>query len=154
MRKTLRSFAAALLAGMLAAPALAGPAPVQAPASKAKTYQLVVMTNPVPGQEAEFDRWYTEVHLPEVLTVPGFVRAQRFRLVPVPGNQAKWTCLAIYELETEEAVASVQELMRRFNAGEMTGTTSMDPDWLFNLFTASTPLIARGAGPLHGDKTQ
>ena len=120
------------------------PAVALAPVAQAKrNYVLIVMTNPVPGKEAEFDDWYTNVHLPEVLGVPGFVRAQRFRLVPVPGNPAKWTCLAIYELETAEAVASVQELMRRFNAGEMTSTTSMDPAWLFNLFEPSTAKIAR-----------
>src|SRR5690242_4404658 len=43
-------------------------------------YTFVVMTNPTPGKETEYNRWYNEQHIPDVLNVPGFVCAQRFRL--------------------------------------------------------------------------
>jgi hypothetical protein len=39
---------------------------------------LLVLTNPVPGREAEFNDWYDNRHVPEVLAVPGFVSCTRF----------------------------------------------------------------------------
>lgn len=43
---------------------------------------MVVQTNPKPGREDEFNAWYDNVHLKEVLQVPGFVAARRFELDP------------------------------------------------------------------------
>ncbi|NED90919.1 hypothetical protein G3I76_63920, partial [Streptomyces sp. SID11233] len=39
---------------------------------------LLVFTDPQPGREEEFNAWYDEVHLPDVLGVPGYTAAQRF----------------------------------------------------------------------------
>ena len=44
------------------------------------THRLIVFTQPAAGQEAEYNRWYDEVHLGDVLEVDGFVAAQRFAL--------------------------------------------------------------------------
>jgi hypothetical protein len=41
---------------------------------------FVVFTNPVEGKEATYNDWCDNRHLPDVLDVPGFVSAQRFRL--------------------------------------------------------------------------
>ena len=48
-------------------------------------YQYVVMTNAVEGRDAEFNEWYTNIHLKEVLEVPGFTAATRYRVVARPG---------------------------------------------------------------------
>jgi hypothetical protein len=37
-----------------------------------------VMTNAKPGRDQEFNDWYTNVHLPEVCSVPGIKSARRF----------------------------------------------------------------------------
>lgn len=57
------------------------------------------LTNPVKGREAEFAEWYDDRHLSEVLTVPGFVTAQRYRLSPSQrvGETPPWEYLALYE---------------------------------------------------------
>ena len=39
-----------------------------------------VLTHPVEGREADYNQWYTEIHLAEVLALPGFVAVQRFKL--------------------------------------------------------------------------
>lgn len=44
---------------------------------------LLVQTNSVAGREDEFNRWYSETHLADVLAVPGGVRAQPNAVVPV-----------------------------------------------------------------------
>src|SRR3546814_6479308 len=44
----------------------------------------IVLTNATPGDDEQFNDWYTNTHIPDVLAVPGFVAAQRFRLVDHP----------------------------------------------------------------------
>ncbi len=44
-------------------------------------YTFVVLSNPTtPAQEAEYNEWYNKIHIADVLNVPGFVAAQRFKL--------------------------------------------------------------------------
>ena len=62
-------------------------------------YTFVVLTNAVEGKDDAFDEWYTNTHLGDVLAVPGFVSAQRFKLTDV--QRAKpphpFRYLALYE---------------------------------------------------------
>jgi hypothetical protein len=40
----------------------------------------LVLSDPHPGQDGEFNRWYIDEHMPEVLSaLPGLAYAQRFR---------------------------------------------------------------------------
>ena len=45
-------------------------------------YTFMVLTNPVEGQEDIYNDWYNNRHLADVLKVPVFVSAQRFKLCP------------------------------------------------------------------------
>jgi len=72
---------------------------------------LVVLTNPSEGQEEAYNRWYDEVHVHEVVQVPGFRSAQRFRLAPAQmGEPGDHRYLAIYEIDVppEDALAALQ----------------------------------------------
>ena len=62
---------------------------------------LVVMNDVPPEHEEEFNRWYTEEHLPERKTCPGFLSARRF--VAVEGTPKY---IAIYELENVDVLES------------------------------------------------
>ena len=88
-------------------------------------YIETVVTSPVPGREDEFNRWYEDTHLPEVLQVPGIVAARRYALtglqVPgfVAGRRSALTgpsaaerprFLAVYEIETEDLAATLETL--------------------------------------------
>ena len=62
-----------------------------------------VQAEVAPGSEAEWERWYTEHHVPEVLAEPGFLRARKLRSVEPAGDG--WTrYLVLYELESQEAI--------------------------------------------------
>ena len=62
---------------------------------------LVVGTNCADkAREAEFNKWYDEIHLPDVLETPGFTRATRYENTAPSEGQAKF--LAIYEIETDD----------------------------------------------------
>ena len=63
---------------------------------------MVVGTNPVAGREDEFNEWYAGEHIPQMLSVPGFVSARRYVALDEPGDQgetADYRYLAIYEIE-------------------------------------------------------
>lgn len=48
---------------------------------------LLVLTDAVDGREDEYNEWYTNRHVPDVLGLDGFVSGQRFRLEqPKPGS--------------------------------------------------------------------
>lgn len=68
-------------------------------------YEYVILTQAVEGQLDEFERWYDEVHLGDVLKVPGIVAAKRSRILSQEAtglNVPSWSSLAIYEMETDD----------------------------------------------------
>lgn len=77
-------------------------------------YILVAMNGPTPdGDPAELDRWYAEVHMPDLLSVDGIISARRFETVKgmVPHNEL-WPNVALYEIETDD-IAKVSEGMQK-----------------------------------------
>lgn len=86
---------------------------------------FIVLTNAVEGQEAEFNRWYDDVHLPDVTAVPGVVSARRAPVIPVPGKQHAHGYLAVYEVDHQDPGSVIAEIYRRWETGEMEGTATM-----------------------------
>ncbi len=74
---------------------------------------LIVMSDPVEGREDEYNDWYDNIHLGEVLQVPGFVAAQRFiAAAPMPGRDGPpLRYLSIYEIEADDAGAPIAALV-------------------------------------------
>ena len=101
---------------------------------------LIVLTNPTDGHEAEYNDWYDNQHLAEVLALPGFVSATRFKLSDsqLPADQApasKHRYAAIYELDVEPAQA-FDTLLEEGSSGRMVLPPYIDPDtigtWAFD----------------------
>jgi hypothetical protein len=74
---------------------------------------LITSVDIADSAEAEFNRWYNEVHLPEVLACPGFASATRYECTD---GQPRY--LAIYELESEDALTT-PEMQRVRGWGDM-----------------------------------
>jgi len=91
-------------------------------------YTFVVMTNPTPGKEAEYNRWYNEQHIPDVLNVPGFVCAQRFRLADTQNdvNEKAYKYLALYEIETSDLPGVFKELAARRGTADIVMSDAID----------------------------
>lgn len=90
---------------------------------------LVVLTNPVsPAQEAAFNDWYDRVHVRDVLRVPGFVAARRYRLsdVQLAGSGGEHRYLALYEVETDDLKAAREALVKAASDGSMEIHAAMD----------------------------
>lgn len=72
---------------------------------------FVVLTRPTAGMEDEFNDWYTNQHLSDVLKLEDYKTAQRFRFVPQgPEDAPLRPYLAIYETETTDVPATQQRL--------------------------------------------
>jgi len=63
---------------------------------------LVVLTEPVEGQETEFNDYYENLHIDEVLATTGWQSGQRFQLTDEIGAKCPLPFLAIYEAEADE----------------------------------------------------
>lgn len=102
---------------------------------------LLVLSKPLPGREEEYDHWYSDIHLVEVLERPGFISARRFRLeggIDVEGfGRPEQTYLALYEIEGDpaEAYASIS---REISSGQLAVTEAIDPAVVTAGFTAIT----------------
>lgn len=95
----------------------------------AKKYTFVVLTNPTPGKDAEYNRWYNEQHIPDVLNAAGFVCAQRFRLAETqngPRTDQTHKYLALYEIETDDLPASLKDLASRGGTPDMIMSDAID----------------------------
>jgi hypothetical protein len=90
------------------------------------------------GKDEQFSDWYRDVHLPDVLTIPGFVAAQRFKLssAQLPGMEGRWQYLVIYEIDGLSPDAALAELARRMGGGGMIISDALAPDVAAWAFTA------------------
>jgi hypothetical protein len=125
MRKPFRWMLGAILVCVLGNAASAqwsigAPGSRQAPPG-ANRYVMLVLANPVPGLENEFNDWYNMTHLGDLLQLPGWVGAQRFRIVssvnPRPTKEGyRHGYLAIWDQEGASA-APIQKLAADAIAG-------------------------------------
>ncbi|WP_292685939.1 DUF4286 family protein [Novosphingobium sp.] len=87
----------------------------------------IVLTNSTPGDDAAFNAWYDDVHLPDVLAVPGFVAAQRFRLADHPAlKPSPFRYAAIYEVLAGEAESAFAGLAERAGTERMVLSPTLD----------------------------
>lgn len=97
--------------------------------------RFIVLTNPIEGQDDAFNEWYDTTHVPEVLSVPGVVAAQRYDLaeLTVPDDEElpaqlpppTHRYLVIYELDREPD-AVMKEFLARVVSGKMSLGETLD----------------------------
>jgi hypothetical protein len=75
-------FLAVALAGTTAHAqwSIGAPGKREAPVGKHR-YVMLVFANPIPGREAEFNDWYSNTHMGDLVQLQGWMGAQRFRLL-------------------------------------------------------------------------
>jgi len=91
-------------------------------------YTFVVLTDPVEGQDDDYNDWYTNQHLGDVVNVEGFISAQRFRLADTDPAQAfSHRYLALYEVETDD-LEKVRQALSETPAERMPISPALDRD--------------------------
>jgi len=108
-------------------------------------YTFVVFSEATAGEEVEYHRWYNEQHLPDVIKVPGFLAAQRFKLFNASGNPSNAaTFLALYEVETDDLEKCLAEMRRRAGTPQMILSDAIDLSRTTGtMYAEITPRITR-----------
>jgi hypothetical protein len=76
-------------------------------------YKFIVLTDPVAGQEDEYNNWYTNRHLDDVVGLEGFAAAQRFRFIDPDRDSdepAPTRYLAIYDVSEDQIEQAKESL--------------------------------------------
>lgn len=92
-------------------------------------HSLLVLTTPFEGTDEEFNRWYDDQHLADVLDIPGFLSARRYRIVEsrYQGEALlRWRYLAIYEIECDDLSQALDEIRKRSNTAAMPISDTLD----------------------------
>ena len=86
-------------------------------------YVMLVFANPIPGKEVEFNEWYTNTHMGDLVQLPGWMGAQRFRIItnvmPRP-SMAGYShgYLIIWDLEETEANTALARMTAAIAGGK------------------------------------
>ncbi len=95
---------------------------------------FLVFANAVPGRQSALDEWYDSTHVPDVLSVPGVVTAQRYTIAPleVPDfaglsqpTAPAHRYLTVYEL-SRDGNEVMAEFLRRVGSGAMPLSDALD----------------------------
>jgi hypothetical protein len=110
----------------------------------AQRHIYVTLTNATQGREDDFNDWYTNHHMPEVVDkLPGFIRGRRYDMSPVqrkfPADHPMpkpWRYFGVYDLELDD----IDDIDRSLEAVHTSGENfwphngSLDPghgSWVF-----------------------
>lgn len=95
-------------------------------------FSFVVYSNPAEGREQEYNDWYSNQHLRDLLAIPGVISARRFKLSGTQIGEVAQTYryLAIYDIEADDVQSFIKELMLRTASGAITRGAAMSSDVL------------------------
>lgn len=86
-----------------------------------------------PEREQEYNTWYDEVHIPQLLMLDGIVAARRLR--PVDGQGPY---IAIYELEGDDLQAILDNMIANAGQLNMSDALLLDPAPVPKLFETTS----------------
>lgn len=113
-------------------------------------YKLVVLTNAVEGRDEAFNDWYNNHHLAEVVAIPGFHAAQRFKLHRVTTGAFENRYLAIYDIDAEDPDAAWDALAGSAEAGKLWVSDTLDLNGVnCAVFEACSPEVLGPEKPDH-----
>ncbi len=75
-----------------------------------KKHLVLILTEPTQGNEDEYNDYYENLHLGEVLDTTQLLSAQRFKLAAQAGEDCPLPYLAVYEAEADSAEAVLDDL--------------------------------------------
>jgi len=99
----------------------------------AKGIILVESRPSSPDRDQEYNTWYDEVHIPELVALDGFVSARRLR--PVEGDGPY---VAIYEVEADNLQAVLDNMIASAGRLHMSDALQLDPPPIMRLLEVTT----------------
>jgi hypothetical protein len=90
---------------------------------------MVVMTNVSDAsKDADFNQWYDDVHLSDVLMTPGINKATRFKLAQGKVKEGRGQYLALYELEVDDLSSVMAKLNETLDRRKAEGSVILHPN--------------------------
>lgn len=88
-------------------------------------YRFMIESQPVPDREAEYNDWYDNSHLADILKLPGARLAQRFTVVgsEVEGGTRYFNFV---DYETDDLPGLMAEIQARAGTDAMPSSDAMD----------------------------
>jgi hypothetical protein len=110
-------------------------------------YNLIALTNPLEGRDAEFNDWYTNEHLADVLKLPGVTGAQRYRMSDVQHRPGpfEWKYMAVYEIEIDDIKKTLSALSAASGTDAMPLSPALSPDRMVWIYEPITDKVAKPA---------
>lgn len=104
----------------------------------------IVLSNPVSAdRDREFNDWYSQQHIPDLMRLPGFAGAQRYRLALPFAGTVPWSHMVLYDLDCDDLGAMLTELVDAHSDGRIAVSDVLDPASL-------TALVFSPAGAFQG----
>lgn len=95
-------------------------------------FLYVAFSDPLPGREAELEAWYDNLHLSQVIDVPGFVSAQRYAaLETCDGPIRRRRNMVIYEIEADDPASVIAALRERRGTDRLIPCDALDAQSIF-----------------------
>lgn len=91
-------------------------------------YTLMVVTSPVEGKDDEYNLWYNEQHLRDVLDCEGFISASRFQITTPVMGEFPGRYIALYEMESDDPMRDFSKLGARIQSGELSTSNAMQQE--------------------------
>ncbi|KKW91886.1 MULTISPECIES: hypothetical protein [Sphingobium] len=88
-------------------------------------YILHVTSRAVVGREAEYDRWYDEIHSVEMCRLPGILSCTRYRELDMTGTPTG-LFVADYEVETDDPPALLESVFAAAPTMQLTDSIDME----------------------------
>lgn len=109
-------------------------------------FLYIALSDPIAGREADLDAWYDDLHLSQVVDVPGFISAQRYAAVETcDGPIQRKRILVAYEIEADDPKIVIGALRERRGTEMLLPCDALDPRSMFaQAYHPVGPLVLHG----------
>lgn len=91
-------------------------------------YKMMVFSDPTEGREEDYNDWYQNIHLKDLVNIDGVQSARRFRFARNMMKGDAHSYLAIYEIETDNIDGVLAELGRAAGEGRIRMSDVIDTE--------------------------
>jgi antibiotic biosynthesis monooxygenase (ABM) superfamily enzyme len=94
-------------------------------------YKMLVLSRPTPGHEERYNDWYQNTHLAQIVSLPGFISAQRFKVAVNMRGDDCYPYAAIYEIEADDLDAVYKTLEAAASDGTISVSAAFDYETVY-----------------------